>query len=1496
MSTQKSSPPISHAPSDSVNGRHPTNPIRTPTMNGNSSFPNDHKRNPSMTVTPAGTTSYNTNGTPQNKANIQFGSVNGGNVGASPAMSTPQMAHAQSNSLGVNNLVPRMPSPSPSPIPQPVQASGGRPPSDMGGVKGNIGFGNFPAGDNSDVNVSDCARQTGEDADNSLQAMTRSLSQMQLDQQHMRRPSQQSMHADMPGHGLPTGPGRGGYSGRGGRGGNHFNNAYGGNAYNNQNFRPNHNNRGGFQQRGGPNMQQNQGSPYMAPRTPMMSNAAPGTPQQMMATMHMGPGVQSMPYGYQQFPVNKPPLHFSHAVRGKPTRGAGRGGKGGKKNTLKDSTLPKSHGKLVMPSYDPASDGYVGPPINAAQLPVPLVLPFPFPDLSPESGNFERYEQFLTGPQAYGQIPISADPSISYNAQQNYQNYQFQPYGGPPQSPRPPFNQPGYGGYGMQPTFSNQGQMPTQMSRQSSQISNIERPGSSIGQTPQTPASAPHHASARAPSVSGERNFIPPQKKSSAIVIKNAAGETVDLKKLAQASTTTAPPPTISTPTAPTPPSRTGSAVDPVHAKAENQTVKADQDNDKKKAMQEAVARKIAEEKRQEEEKIQKAKEAEEEKLQKAREAEEEKLRQAKEAEEERLRKAKEAEEEKARMAAEAAAAAEREAAAKKEEAERLEREAAEAKEAEEKARAAEEEKAKAAEAAAKEPEKSTTDEDDEFERMVAEMEREQAEREAEEARREAEYNLKKAAQKDAERKKELEEAAAYEANMKELERKAEEEELAREKKRAEGTSTPDDEAKKIFESLKLGGAGTSAEDSPTQTPAESGTATPMSEVSMGPPAKSTGPARRGKAGELTLDTKKTVEPPEPSATLKALTSARLLEDPSKVSYPSGIVSPNPALNANAPADRKFKYNKEFLLQFQNVFKEKPSLDWDQKIREALGNDDSARPQTARTPSGMGARSASNRGPPSNTFAPMGSFGGSTRTLPPGTSSEQRFAAANAAMRGGPMGAPNPFAFGRPGSMGPPMARTPSNNPLGQFPGSPKVGGASRGGSRAESKRSKQNSKQEVEQNKSMPLTAGMQITTLETSSTGWKPRSIGQAPAAAQAVGPDGYMEADVVQRKVKAALNKMTPEKFDRISDQVLEIAAQSKQESDGRTLRQVIQLVFEKATDEAHWASMYAKFCYKMLSNMSNEIKDEGIKDKNGNVVAGGNLFRKYLLNRCQEEFEKGWKINLPEKGDGQTEEAVMLSDEYYVAAAAKRRGLGLVKFIGELFKLGMLTERIMHECVKKLLDYEGTPDEAEVESMSSLLRTIGKQLDSPESRAAGRMDAYFERINQTVNLPDLPSRLRFMLLDIIDLRRSGWQSKDADKGPKTIQQIHEEAEAARHQDELNKLASQANARGGGRMPLGRGDARSFSGYGQAPPPDNSNRVGADDLRRLGGSRSQRQAQPSGTFGPSGLGARTNSGRRGLGPALRPDDSANTSRTGTPPAQKEAKKDESSTNAFR
>lgn len=128
------------------------------------------------------------------------------------------------------------------------------------------------------------------------------------------------------------------------------------------------------------------------------------------------------------------------------------------------------------------------------------------------------------------------------------------------------------------------------------------------------------------------------------------------------------------------------------------------------------------------------------------------------------------------------------------------------------------------------------------------------------------------------------------------------------------------------------------------------------------------------------------------------------------------------------------------------------------------------------------------------------------------------------------------------------------------------------------------------------------------------------------------------------------------------------------------------------------------------------------------------------------------------------------------------------------------------------------------------------------------------------------------------------------------------------EMEKMRQQSQRGGGGRMPMGRGDSRNFSGgYGQMPPPpDYSGKVGSDDLRRLGSKAPSRQVsnQPGGpvSFGPSLLGSRSGSGRKGLGPSMSRggDDSGASSRTGTPPAQKEKEKkddkDATSANAFR
>ena len=985
--------------------------------------------------------------------------------------------------------------------------------------------------------------------------------------------------------------------------------------------------------------------------------------------------------------------------------------------------------------------------------------PFALPNtLSPESGQFE---QFLMKKEMQGQLmpPNYADPSYGFFSPYGMpQGMQMQPYNtGVPPSPRPPYHQP-QGPQGPQghSQYMPGHYPPNQMTRTPSGAQ--ERPASTVGhpQTPMTPAPSQQPSTARTANSPAPKssNFQIPVRKGGIVIKDPSSGavKTFDKPPQSPAPVASSKSP-ANTSAASTPPPPAAAQKDSQHQHSRTDSQSAKSNAEKVNEMREAVARKI------------KADEEEEKRRKEKEEAEGQRL---KEEEEEEQRLKKEEGERKARQDTEAKAVEE---AQQKENAAATETkdDAPKAPKAPKAPQPADDEKVQAAapsvsadlpgkevDAGISKPEpkseKATEPEvDEDSDEYWARVEAEELREEQEIEER---YQAKKKAEAAEKERREAEAAARQDEELKKAEREAEALEEARIKK-LESASGDGKERTNLFEGLKKSeNAFQATRAPPTNTPPTADTptsraATPVSEdSSMGPPTRAPATSVKQKPAALKLKTQEQVEAPQPSAALQSLRSARFLTTINDRTYPPAINSPNPALNSAAPMG-KFRYDKGFLMQFQTVFVEKPSETWTEKVKETVG-DTSDTPGSARPRQGgvgMPPRSASTRGSVLPGGGPFGGTFGSFqqpvgRTLPPGTNSQERYAMSLRADSKGTTGTLryNPIAPGSfPMGSSQPLSRTASTNSL-NHPQSPRNNPSQRGS------RSGKAGKRESEKDaKTMPLTAGLDVKPIEISATGWKPRSIGTTAAAGPPPGGDsGYLAPDVVQRKVKAALNKMTPTTFDKISGQILDIVAQSKKETDGRTLRQVIQLTFEKATDEAHWAQMYAEFCSRMLQNMTSEIKDETLGlDKNGNVNAGGTLFRKYLLNRCQQDFEAGWKAKLPEKPEGNAEEAVMLSDEYYIAAAAKRRGLGLVRFIGELYKLGMLTSRIMHMCVKRLVDFEGIPDEAEVESLTSLLKTIGESLDS-EEKARPSMDAYFSRINDMIQVEGLPSRLRFMLM--------------------------------------------------------------------------------------------------------------------------------------------------------
>ncbi|CAB4441191.1 unnamed protein product [Rhizophagus irregularis] len=240
------------------------------------------------------------------------------------------------------------------------------------------------------------------------------------------------------------------------------------------------------------------------------------------------------------------------------------------------------------------------------------------------------------------------------------------------------------------------------------------------------------------------------------------------------------------------------------------------------------------------------------------------------------------------------------------------------------------------------------------------------------------------------------------------------------------------------------------------------------------------------------------------------------------------------------------------------------------------------------------------------------------------------------------------------------------------------------------------------------------------------------------------------IVIRDIREFLKKLTPEKFDFVSDQIIEYANRSRDEKDGRILRELTHLIIEGLKPQEICA-LYAQLCRKIMENIDPRIVDENVKTIEGKFIQGGALFRKYLLNCCQEGFEKGW------------DESNLVSEKS--RKKAKRRGLGLICFISELFKLNMVTERIMHECIKKLLVFQDLPGEEEMEVLCKLMITIGEELDHFKTnqlekkldygKAKRLMDSYFNAMRNITNLPNLPDRIKSMLMSTIDLRNNAWK---------------------------------------------------------------------------------------------------------------------------------------------
>ncbi|XP_063071902.1 E3 ubiquitin-protein ligase Midline-1-like isoform X2 [Engraulis encrasicolus] len=271
-----------------------------------------------------------------------------------------------------------------------------------------------------------------------------------------------------------------------------------------------------------------------------------------------------------------------------------------------------------------------------------------------------------------------------------------------------------------------------------------------------------------------------------------------------------------------------------------------------------------------------------------------------------------------------------------------------------------------------------------------------------------------------------------------------------------------------------------------------------------------------------------------------------------------------------------------------------------------------------------------------------------------------------------------------------------------------------------------------------------------------WKPSMMRKV--ARETFNDPEALKTEELFCKVRSILNKLMPQTFQKLMKQVYQLTIDTEER-----LKGVIELVFEKAIGEPNFSVAYANMC-RCLMGLKVPITDKPSTTVN---------FRKLLLNRCKNEFERNKADGvLFERKQRELDSSVKpLSPSLFLISTererlqeelveakdkARRRSIGNIKLIGELFKLKMLTEPIMHDCVVKLLKRH---DEESLECLCSLLTTIGKDMD--HEKAKPRMDQYFHAMERIINERKTSSRIRFMLQDVIDLRMRNWVSLQRDQ---------------------------------------------------------------------------------------------------------------------------------------
>lgn len=252
-----------------------------------------------------------------------------------------------------------------------------------------------------------------------------------------------------------------------------------------------------------------------------------------------------------------------------------------------------------------------------------------------------------------------------------------------------------------------------------------------------------------------------------------------------------------------------------------------------------------------------------------------------------------------------------------------------------------------------------------------------------------------------------------------------------------------------------------------------------------------------------------------------------------------------------------------------------------------------------------------------------------------------------------------------------------------------------------------------------------------------------------------------------VNGLLNKLTPEKYDSLVPKILapELGVLETEEKTGK----LIEGMFVQAIANPLYVATYASLAFDITH-----------KEKELNAQAGGqglSSFRKSLISVVQSEYEsRRDEMQKAEKTDDEQLRAEMFNK-------VRKRKLGTMSFVGQLYIKKLVSDKIAHFIVADLLfgkEYAPKPEEdsffpeeGDLDCLLELYFVIGATIEAfaEEAKKKGNSDPYWKiqqyvyKFNLIISATDpadpkkkrYQNRLRFRVQDLLDARKKGWPAE-------------------------------------------------------------------------------------------------------------------------------------------